>query len=81
MKSKIGLFAGGIEQYWTEAGMKRLPQILDADAKRLADALSEDFEVVYPDMVGNVADARRVGKITEYERTHTAPCCPKGERT
>lgn len=25
--------------------------------------------------------ARRVGKITQYERTHNAPCCSEGERT
>ena len=72
MKSKIGLLAGGIEQYWTQAGMKNLPQLLDADAKRLADALGKDFEVVYPDMVGNVADCRRVGKILRDEAVDLA---------
>lgn len=40
MKRKIGLIAGGIEQYWIEAGMTGLPARLEADARRLAALLS-----------------------------------------
>ena len=53
MRPKIGLFAGGIEQYWTEAGMQDLPGVLDAGVKRLAAALGDEFEVIYPELVGN----------------------------
>ena len=48
MKAKIGLFAGGLEQYWKETSMKELPDIIDKDAKRLAKLLGKDFEVIYP---------------------------------
>ncbi|MBI4530223.1 MAG: hypothetical protein HY709_01775 [Candidatus Latescibacteria bacterium] len=72
MKGKIGLFAGGIEQYWKDAGMKELPQRLDADARRLATALGGEFDVVFPGLAGNVADARKIGKILRDEEVELA---------
>ena len=71
MRRKIGLFAGGIEQYWTEAGMHQLPKILDTDARRLAAALGDEFEVVYPNLAGNPAEARRIGQVLRAERVWT----------
>ena len=50
---KIGLFAGGIEVYWKDLGMKELPVRLEKDVRRLIDALSDEFEVVYPGLVGS----------------------------
>ena len=70
MRAKIGLFAGGIEQYWTEAGMKDLPDLLNRDAKKLVDALAEEHDVVFPGLAGNVTDARRIGKILRDEPVH-----------
>ena len=67
MNPKIGLFAGGIEQYWTEAGMQELPSVLDADAKKLAADLGDEFDVVYPGLVGNVEASRSVGQIFRRE--------------
>ena len=72
MKAKIGLVSGGIEQYWKETGMPELPEMIDRDARRLAEALSGDFEVVYPGMVGNVADSARAGKALREEGVHLA---------
>ena len=72
MKHRIGLFAGGIEQYWIEAGMKELPGKLDADARRLAESLGNDFDVVYPGMVGNVSDATKVGRTLRDEQVDLA---------
>lgn len=66
-KIKIGLFAGGIEQYWKETGMKDLSDRIDQDARRLAEALGKEFEVDYPGLAGNVADAVRIGKILREE--------------
>ncbi|MGQ9616660.1 MAG: hypothetical protein ACUVWJ_09730 [Spirochaetota bacterium] len=34
-RPKIGLFAGGIEKYWTEAGMYGLPALLEKSALEL----------------------------------------------
>ncbi len=48
MKRRIGLFAGGIEQYWTELGMKDLPARIENDIKRFISILKKDFEVTYP---------------------------------
>ena len=67
MKTRIGLFAGGIEQYWTEAGMQDLPGRLDADARRLAAALGHEFEVVYPHLAGNASEAHRIGQVFRTE--------------
>ena len=67
MKPRIGLFSGGIEQYWTEAGMHELPGRLDADARRLAANLGPDVEVVYPGLAGNPSEARRVGQVLRRE--------------
>ena len=72
MKPKIGLFAGGIEQYWKETGMKELPGRIDQDAKRLAETLGKEFEVVYPGLAGDVADSARIGKTLREERVHMA---------
>ena len=68
MRPKIGLFAGGLEQYWTEAGMEKLPGVLDADVKRLAAALGDEFEVIYPEFAGNATDARRIGDVFRAEK-------------
>ena len=67
MKAKIGLFAGGIEQYWKETGMKDLPNRLDKDARDLAATLGEEFEVVYPGLAENAADSSRMGKLLREE--------------
>lgn len=72
MKAKIGLFAGGIEQYWKETGMKELPARIDRDANRLAEALGKKFEVVYPGLAGSVTDAAQVGKRLRDEGVHLA---------
>ena len=61
-KRKIGLLAGGIEVYWTDLGMKELPERLDKDVKRLIDALSDEFEVIYPGLVGSKEEAALAGK-------------------
>ena len=66
-KTKIGLYAGGLEQYWTETGMKELPGRIDRDAKRLAESLGAEFEVVYPGLAANVTDSVRVGKAVRAE--------------
>ena len=57
MKPKIGLFTGGIETYWKDSGMEDLPRLLDRDAKRVAQKLGEQFEVVYPGMAGGTEEA------------------------
>jgi L-arabinose isomerase len=67
MKPKIGLFAGGIEQYWTETGMPELPGRIDADARRLASALELEAEVIYPGLAGNKADSARIGRALRAE--------------
>jgi L-arabinose isomerase len=72
MKRKIGLFAGGIEQYWKDAGMKELPQRLGEDARRLATALGREFEVIYPGLAGNPSDARKIGKTLRNEEVDLA---------
>ncbi|GAF80019.1 unnamed protein product, partial [marine sediment metagenome] len=72
MRAKVGLFAGGIEQYWTETGMKDLRAALDKDARRLAQALEERFDVVYPGLVGNVADSEKTGRILREEQVDIA---------
>lgn len=71
-KTRIGLYAGGLEQYWTETGMKELPARIDRDAKRLAEALGAEFEVVYPGLAENVADSVRIGKALRAEDVHLA---------
>ncbi len=60
---KIGLFAAGMETYWTETGMDGLLVALKKSALRLKNRLENDCEVVYPFFVGNEADARKAGKI------------------
>ena len=57
MRQKIGLFTGGIETYWKDTGMEDLPGLLQRDSRKLAEALGEEFEVVYPGLAGNVAEA------------------------
>lgn len=34
-RPKVGLFAGGNEKYWTEAGMDELPALLEKSALEL----------------------------------------------
>ena len=60
---RIGLFAGGIEVYWKDLGMKDLPARLSSDIKRFIECLSDDFEVVYPGLVGSKEDAIRAGTV------------------
>ncbi len=60
---KIGLFTGGIEQYWTECGMKELPDALKKNILKLKKRLEKDCEVIYPFLVGNEAEVRKAGKI------------------
>ncbi len=67
MKAKVGLFAGGIETYWKDTGMKDLPNKIDKDARGLAAALEKEFQVVYPGLAENVADSSRIGKILREE--------------
>ena len=57
MKPKIGLFSGGIETYWKDTGMLQLPELLHGDSVRLSQRLSEDFEVIYPGIAGNLAES------------------------
>ncbi|MCL5103327.1 MAG: hypothetical protein M1133_04330 [Armatimonadetes bacterium] len=71
-KGKIGLFAGGIEGYWTDTGMKDLPALLDSDAKRLARLLENDFEIIYPGFAQNVAEAERIGNALRNENVDIA---------
>ena len=72
MKQKIGLFAGGLEQYWLDAGMEGLSAKLDADARQLAQSLGADFDVVYPGLAGNVAEARKMGQALRDEQVDLA---------
>ena len=62
-KPKVGLFAGGMEQYWTECGMDELPAALEADVLRLRTSLGATCDVVYPRLAVTPADARDVGRI------------------
>lgn len=62
-RPKIGLFAGGIEQYWKECGMDGLPAALKRDALRLKGRLEPSCDVLYPFLVENEAGARRAGEI------------------
>ena len=61
-KPIIGLFAGGIEQYWIECGMDALPAAMERDIQRLKKRLEKECEVFYPLFVGNESEARRAGK-------------------
>ncbi|MBC8229795.1 hypothetical protein H8E77_09635 [bacterium] len=64
MKPRIGLFSGGIEQYWEETGMKELPVHLEKNILKLKGRLEEkQCEVIYPFFVGNEAEAKRAGKV------------------
>jgi L-arabinose isomerase len=66
-KTKIGLFSGGIEQYWKSTGMRTLPQVLQQDIERLIRVLSMQFEVVYPGFAENEEDSARIGKALKKE--------------
>ncbi len=57
MKPRIGLFTGGIETYWKDAGMPELPGLLHKDSLRLAQKLNEDFEVIYPGIACNLEES------------------------
>jgi L-arabinose isomerase len=61
-KPRIGLFAGGIEQYWTECGMDGLPSAMERDITKLRKRLQKDCDIFYPLFVGDAADARKAGK-------------------
>jgi len=60
---KIGLFVGGIEQYWTRCGMKELPAALKKNVLKLKKLLEKNCEVIYPFLVGNEVGARKAGKV------------------
>lgn len=62
-KPKIGLFAGGIEQYWTECGMDELPAAMEKGALKLKERLEKDCEVLYPFLIKNETDAAKAGKV------------------
>ena len=62
MRPKIGIFAGGIEWYWKETGMKELKNALEKDIRFLIDMLSSRSDVFYPGMAGNAEDAARIGR-------------------
>jgi len=77
MKIKIGLYAGGLEQYWKETGMRGLPEIIDRDAKSLVKILEgKGFEVVYPGIAGNMAESVKVGKILRENEVDLAIMYP-----
>jgi len=42
MKPRIGLFSGGIEQYWKETGMKELPTHLEKNILKLKGRLEKN---------------------------------------
>jgi len=62
-RPKVGLFAGAIQQYWTECGMDGLPEALERDVRRLRDRLERDCDVVYPFLAVDVDSAARAGGI------------------
>ncbi|UCB44469.1 MAG: hypothetical protein JSV25_09605 [Spirochaetota bacterium] len=62
-KPKIGLFAGGIEQYWTECGMDDLPSAMEKDISRLKKRLEKGCDVLFPFLIKNEADAVKAGKL------------------
>ncbi len=62
-KPRVGLFAGGIEQYWTECGMDELPSAMERDILRLKERLEEKCEVLYPFLIKNESDAKKAGRI------------------
>jgi L-arabinose isomerase len=61
-RPKIGLFAGGMEQYWTECGMDELPAALERDVLRFKARLEATSEVVFPRLAVSETDAREVGR-------------------
>lgn len=61
--ARIGLFAGGIEHYWTKCGMKELPAALEKNALQLKGLLEKNCEVIYPFLVGSEDKARKAGKV------------------
>ena len=72
MQAKIGLFVGGMEQYWTETGMEGLREIMERDARGLEKVLQENFDVVYPGLATNVAESEKVGRILRQEQVDIA---------
>jgi len=65
---KIGIFSGGIEQYWMEMGMKDLPDLLNGDIQKLIAILEEkNFDVFYPGFACNDADAEKFGRLMRQE--------------
>lgn len=68
VRIEIGLFSGGIEQYWKETGMKSLPDVLKQDIQKLIEILeSKNFDVFYPGFASNDADAEKIGKSMREE--------------
>jgi L-arabinose isomerase len=62
-KPKIGLFAGGIEQYWKDCGMDGLPSAIEKDIVKLKKSLEKKCEVIYPHFVGSESEAKKAGRI------------------
>ena len=62
LKPKIGLFSGGMEQYWKDCGMDDLPAALKKDILKLKNRLEKDCEVFYPMFAENEADSKKAGK-------------------
>jgi L-fucose isomerase-like protein len=62
-KPRIGLFAGGIEQYWTDCGMDALPSAMEQDIQKLKARLEKECEIVYPFLVKNDSDSKKAGRI------------------
>lgn len=67
-RPRVGLFAGGMEQYWTECGMDDLPAALEADVLRLKSSLEMTCEVVYPRLAVNAPDAAYIGRTFREQR-------------
>jgi L-fucose isomerase-like protein len=61
-RPKIGLFSGGMEQYWKDCGMDELPAALKKDILKLNRRLEKGCDVVYPLFVENEADSKKAGK-------------------
>jgi len=60
-RPKIGLFAGAIQEYWTECGLDGLPAALDKDVGRLCGALQGTCDVVRAPLAVDAETAAQAG--------------------